>query len=58
MKLSPDTKIIRRAAEGLRRTDIGLSIPQAVHKAYMALEVIRDAEYRVQDDYYDSHHKD
>lgn len=58
MKLSPDTKIIRKAAEGLRRTDISLSIPQAIHKAHVALEVIRDAEYRVQDDYYDSQYKD
>lgn len=58
MKLSSDTKIIRKAAESLRETNLSLSIPQAIHQAYVALEVVREAEYRVQDDYYNSQYKD
>jgi hypothetical protein len=53
MKVSPDSRIIRKAAESLREINIDLSIPQAIHQANMALEMVRDAEYRVQDEYYD-----
>jgi hypothetical protein len=53
MKVSPDSRIIRKAAESLRETNIDLSIHQAIHQANMALEMVRDAEYRVQDEYYD-----
>jgi hypothetical protein len=54
MKVSPDSRIIRKAAESLRETNIDLSIHQAIHQANMALEMVRDAEYRVQDEYYDN----
>jgi hypothetical protein len=54
MKVSPDSRIIRKAAESLRETNINLSIPQAIHQANMALEMVRDAEYRVQDEAYDN----
>jgi len=53
MKLSPDSRIIRKAAESLRERNLDLSIHQAIHKAHTALDMVRDAEYRVQDDYYD-----
>jgi len=54
MKVSPDSRIIRKAAESLRETNIELSIHQAIHHANMALEMVRDAEYRVQDEAYDN----
>ena len=53
MKVSPDSRIIRKAAESLRERNIDLSIHQAVHRANMALDMVRDAEYRVQDEYYE-----
>ena len=53
MKVSPDSRIIRKAAESLRETNLELSIHQAVHQANMALDIVRDAEWRVQDEYYD-----
>jgi len=53
MKISPDSKIIRKVAEALRERDLDLNIHRAVHQAVMALDLVRDAEYRVQDDYLD-----
>jgi len=53
MKVSPDSRIIRKAAESLRERHIDLSIHQAVHQANMALDIVRDAEYRVMDEAYD-----
>jgi len=53
MKVSPDSRVIRKAAESLRERNIDISIHQAVHRANMALDMVRDAEYRVQDDYHD-----
>ena len=53
MKISPDSRVIRKLAESLRERDLELNIHRAVHKAVMALELVRDAEYRVQDNYLD-----
>ena len=53
MKVTNDSRIIRKAAESIREIHFGLSIHQAITQANMALDVIRDAEYRVQDEYYD-----
>ena len=52
MKVSPDSRIIRKAAESLRERNLDLSIHQAIHQANSALDMVRDAEYRVQDDHY------
>jgi len=51
MKISPDSRIIRKAAESLREIHFNLSIHQAIAQATMALDIVRDAEYRVQDEY-------
>ena len=53
MKVSPDSRIIRKAAESLRERDFDLSIHQAIQRASMALDIVRDAEYRVIDERYD-----
>jgi len=50
MKTSPDSRIIRKLAESLRERDLNLNIHRAVHQAHMALDLVRDAEYRVQDE--------
>lgn len=54
MKVSPDSRIIRKLAENLRELDIDKTIHRAVHEASTALELVRDAEYRVIDEYYDT----
>jgi len=53
MKLSPDSRVIRKLAESLRERNLELTIHRAIHQAAMALDLVRDAEYRVQDEYLD-----
>jgi predicted GTPase len=53
MKLSQDSRLIRKIAENIRELNDNASIQKAVSQAYEALDLVRDAEYRVQNDYYD-----
>ena len=50
MKVSPDSRVIRKLAESIREQHLDTSIFNAVHDAAKYLELVRDAEYRVQDE--------
>ena len=53
MKLSQDARLIRKIAKAMRASDMNSHIGHIVHNASMALELVREAEYSIMDDYYE-----
>jgi hypothetical protein len=54
MKLSMDSRLTRKVAEAIIEKDRSVSIQSAIYQATMAIDMVRDAEYRVHDDYIES----
>jgi hypothetical protein len=54
MKLSMDSRLTRKVAEAIIEKDRSVTIQSAIHQATMAIDMVRDAEYRVHDDYIES----
>jgi hypothetical protein len=49
-----DSRLTRKVAEAIIEKDRSVTIQSAIHQATMAIDMVRDAEYRVHDDYIES----